>query len=117
MSPQPYRRIRVAQVIARMNVGGPALQVTTLMQGLPTDRYDQRLLTGSVEDDEADYIAMRAPGLPHEVVPGLGRSPRPLDDARALARLISVLRDSKLASIGGGTTEIQKMIISRSLLA
>ncbi|HVE99063.1 MAG TPA: acyl-CoA dehydrogenase family protein, partial [Mycobacteriales bacterium] len=27
------------------------------------------------------------------------------------------LRDSKLASIGGGTTEIQKMIISRALLA
>jgi alkylation response protein AidB-like acyl-CoA dehydrogenase len=26
------------------------------------------------------------------------------------------LRDSKLASIGGGTTEIQKMIISRQLL-
>ena len=26
------------------------------------------------------------------------------------------LRDSKLASIGGGTTEIQKMIISRTLL-
>ena len=27
------------------------------------------------------------------------------------------LRDSKLASIGGGTTEIQKLIISRTLLA
>jgi alkylation response protein AidB-like acyl-CoA dehydrogenase len=27
------------------------------------------------------------------------------------------LRDAKLASLGGGTTEIQKMIISRSILA
>ncbi len=71
---------RVVHVIARMNVGGPAELVVQLLRGLP----DQALLTGDVEDGEADHLALRAPGTPHTRVPGLGRSPRPGDDLRAL---------------------------------
>lgn len=78
-----------------MNVGGPALQVTGLMQGLDTERFAQRLLVGSVTDGEADYIGLRAPGLPHTVVEGLGRAPRPFDDARALRRLVQEMREFK----------------------
>ena len=86
-------RIRVLRVIARMNVGGPALQVTGLVEGMDPDRFDHRLLTGSVGPDEADWVALRAPGLRHEVVRGLGRSPDALDDARALRQLVSVVRE------------------------
>src|SRR3954467_15699358 len=75
-----------------MNVGGPALQVTGLVQGMNADRFDHRLLTGSVGPGEADYVELRAPGLPLTKVVGLGRSPRPLDDARALRMLVHEMR-------------------------
>jgi glycosyltransferase involved in cell wall biosynthesis len=80
------------RVIARMNVGGPALQVTGLVEGMDAERFDQRLLVGSVGADEADYVALRAPTLPLTRVEGLGRAPRPLDDARALRALVRQMR-------------------------
>jgi glycosyltransferase involved in cell wall biosynthesis len=86
-------QLRVLRVIARMNVGGPALQVTGLVEVLDPDRFDQRLLVGSVGPDEADYVALRAPGLPLTKIEGLGRSPRPLDDARALRTLVREMRE------------------------
>ena len=53
--------LRVMRVVARMNVGGPALQSVMLMRGLPRERFEQRLYTGFVEPDEADYVDLRAP--------------------------------------------------------
>jgi glycosyltransferase involved in cell wall biosynthesis len=85
-------RLRVLRVIARMNVGGPALQVTGLVLGMDAVRFDHRLLTGAVGPGEADYVDLRAPGLPLTRVPGLGRSPRPLDDVRALRMLVAEMR-------------------------
>ena len=78
----------VVHVIARMNVGGPASLITHLLEGLP----DQTLLTGAVEGGEADYLELRARATGHVRVPGLGRSVRPTDDARAFAFLVRELR-------------------------
>lgn len=85
-------RIRVLRVIARMNVGGPALQVTALTEDLDPDRFEQRLLVGSVDPGEADYRELRAPDLPARVVTGLGRAPRPGDDLRALRAIVGEIR-------------------------
>lgn len=85
-------RLRVLRVIARMNVGGPALQVTGLVEGMDPDRFDHRLLAGSVGPGEADYVELRAPGLPLTTVHGLGRSPDALGDLRALRRLVAEIR-------------------------
>ena len=85
-------RLRVLRVIARMNVGGPALQITALARGLDPERFDQRLVTGLVDEGEADYREMRAPDVHADVIPGLGRSPRPLDDLRALRDLHRLMR-------------------------
>jgi glycosyltransferase involved in cell wall biosynthesis len=87
--------IRVVRVIARMNVGGPALQVSALTTGLPTDRFEQHLLVGSVDKDEADYLDLRAPEVHAVRVAGLGRSPNPLSDLRALREIRRVIRDVK----------------------
>ena len=80
------------RIIARMNVGGPALQAVTLMRGLPADHFEQRLYTGFVGPDEADYIDLRAPGLPVYRVPALGRRIGVAADARALAALTAEMR-------------------------
>ena len=80
------------RIIARMNVGGPALQAVTLMHGLPAERFEQRLYTGFVGPGEADYIDLRAPGLAVHRVPRLGRRIGPADDVRALAMLTAEMR-------------------------
>lgn len=86
-------RLRVVRVIGRMNVGGPALQVTALIEGLDAQRFDHRVLVGSVGPDEADHLLVRAPHLEVTRVPDLGRSPRALGDARALVALVAIIRE------------------------
>ena len=86
------RTLRVMRIIARMNVGGPALQAVTLMRGLPADQFEQRLYTGFVGPDEADYIDLRAPGLTVHRLPTLGRHIGLADDARALVALTAEMR-------------------------
>jgi glycosyltransferase involved in cell wall biosynthesis len=71
-----------------MNVGGPAELLVQLLHGLP----GQELLTGQVQDGEADHLSLRAPETPFTRVPGLGRRPRAGDDLRALAFLTAELR-------------------------
>jgi glycosyltransferase involved in cell wall biosynthesis len=82
----------VLRVISRMNVGGPALQVATLCDAMPADRFEQRVLVGSVGDGEADFRSLRAPHVDATLVPGLGRAPRPADDVAALRALVAEIR-------------------------
>lgn len=84
--------LRIMRIIARMNVGGPALQAVTLMRGLPADSFDQRLYTGFAGPGEADYIDLCAPGLEIHRVSTLGRRIRLADDARALVALTAEIR-------------------------
>jgi glycosyltransferase involved in cell wall biosynthesis len=81
------------RVIARMNIGGPAVQVLGLLRGLDRDRYDQRLYAGHVEDHETDHHQRYAPGLPAYRIAALGRRVRPFDDVRALAELVTAVRE------------------------
>jgi glycosyltransferase involved in cell wall biosynthesis len=85
-------RVRVLRVIARLNVGGPALQATVLSNGLDPARFEQRLLAGAVGPGEGDFVELRAPDLPVETVPGLGRAPKAGADAQALVQLRRAIR-------------------------
>jgi glycosyltransferase involved in cell wall biosynthesis len=84
--------VPVVRIIARTNVGGPALQVTALMRGLPVAQYPQTLLRGQCAADEDDYLDLVATDVPSTTVIGLGRSVRPLDDLRALRTIVRELR-------------------------
>ncbi|HEX2785225.1 MAG TPA: glycosyltransferase [Ilumatobacteraceae bacterium] len=95
----PQESYPVVRVIARTNVGGPSLQVTALMRGLDKGRFPQHLLRGSVDEGEADYLAMRATDVEHVDVPGLGRSVKPLDDLRALVFLTKYMRRERPAIV------------------
>jgi glycosyltransferase involved in cell wall biosynthesis len=88
----PDRRLRVLRVIARMNVGGPALQVSGLIRGLDPMRFEHRVLAGRVGPDETDFAALRAPDLPLIDAPDLGRSVRAASDVRALSHLVREMR-------------------------
>ena len=85
----PPRR-RVYHVIARLNIGGPAVHVALLASRLPV-AYDPVLLTGEVGPDEGDmaYYA-RERGVEPLVVSGLGRELKPLRDLALVWRLYRV---------------------------
>ncbi|MFF3323425.1 glycosyltransferase [Streptomyces sp. NPDC002889] len=85
-------RLRVMRVITRMNIGGPAVQVSALLRGLDPERFDHHLIAGLVGPGEADYLDQRAPDLPVHRIAGLGRAVRPTDDVRCLLELAAAMR-------------------------
>lgn len=84
---------RILRVIARMNVGGPALQVSGMTEGLNDEEFETLLISGYVETDEEDFVDLRAPHLPLRRIEGLGRSVRPMDDLRSLVDVARVVRE------------------------
>ena len=93
MNADEGRPIRVLRIIARMNVGGPAWQVSVLTRGLDEHRFESRLVVGDVGEGEADFIALRDPDLPALKIPALGRSVRFGDDLRAFVAIRRAIRD------------------------
>ena len=83
---------KVLHIIARMNVGGPAWQVSVLMRGLEGGYFENLLVVGAVGSGEADFLELRDPGLPARRVSGLGKSLRPFNDLRALSSICWVMR-------------------------
>jgi glycosyltransferase involved in cell wall biosynthesis len=86
------KRVRILRVIARMNLGGPAMAVTTLMNGVDDSEFEQLLVTGFCAQDEEDYLDSRAPDLPHVRVIGLGRAPHAWNDVSAGLQLARIAR-------------------------
>jgi hypothetical protein len=86
------KRIKVMRIIARMNVGGPAVQVSGLMRGLSATDFDHRLYTGYCAEDEADYLKEQAPDLQAIQLDGLGRKVNPRADFLILFQLIKEIR-------------------------
>jgi len=87
------RPIRVLRIIARMNVGGPAWQVSILTRGLDRNRFENWLIAGDVGEGEADFIELRDPDLPVVKIPALGRTIRFGDDLRALVAIRQAIRN------------------------
>ena len=85
--------IRVVHVIARMNVGGPAVLIVNTIRELDREEFDVRLVTGNCEDDEADYLETQAPDIRAIRIDGLGRSVSPVNDVMALRSVVGRLRD------------------------
>ena len=86
-------RIRVLRIIARLNIGGPAIHATLLTERLDPARFDSRLVTGSESATEGNYLTLHGRRIDHlTVVPELGRDIHPGRDVLALARLHGIIR-------------------------
>ena len=95
MNPETNDHARVMRIIARMNVGGPAVQVSGLMRGLNTMRFEHRLYTGFCGDDEADYLESVATDVHAFRVKGLGRHISLTGDISAFLNLVKEIRKFK----------------------
>jgi glycosyltransferase involved in cell wall biosynthesis len=95
MSQEMESPIRVMRIIARMNVGGPAVQVSGLVRGFNSVEFDHRLYTGFCADDEADYLETVATDLKAIRIEGLGRSVSLSGDFKAFTTLVREIRTFK----------------------
>src|SRR5262245_11305700 len=79
------RPLRILQIMAGMDIGGPSLQVSTLMRGLDPAQFEQRLYVGSPPAADLDA----------RVIPALDRPVRFGQDMRTLAALTAAMREFK----------------------
>jgi len=87
-------KIRVMRVIARLNIGGPAIHAILLTAGLDPARFESTLITGvgaAYEGNMWDLAAQK--GVQPLVIPELGREINPLKDWVTLIKLYCLFRD------------------------
>ena len=88
---------RLVHIIARMNVGGPAQILATLLERMDPQQFEQHLVVGDVGAGEEDWFELREPGRRDDPriirIPTFGRAIDPLRDLRTLRTLTSVLRE------------------------
>lgn len=89
------QRIRLVRVIARLNVGGPAIQAITLTRLLDPLGYDTLLVRGREDVDEGsmDYLADEL-GVRPRLLATMRRDPG-IGDLRALLELAAILRRTR----------------------
>jgi glycosyltransferase involved in cell wall biosynthesis len=83
-------------VIARLNMGGPALHVSYLSAGLRDRGYDTTLVAGNVSPGEQSmaYVAEEQ-GVPVLLMPHLHREISPVRDLLATLRLARLIREQR----------------------
>ena len=87
--------IKVMRIVARMNIGGPAVQISGIMRGLDSQCFNHRLYTGICASDEADYLDTVAKDIKATRIRGLGRRLRIHTDLIALISLVREIRSFK----------------------
>ena len=91
--------IRLVRIIARLNVGGPAIQAITLTDRLTVRGYETRLLRGREAPDEGsmDYLAAEH-GVTPTLIAGMRREPG-RGDLAALWEIVRCLRRERPALV------------------
>ncbi len=89
----PNRPIRVMRIIARLNVGGPAIHVTLLTANLRPPEFESLLVCGHIGPHEGDmtYFAEER-GITPVYIEQLGRELSPLRDLVTLFKLWQLMR-------------------------
>jgi glycosyltransferase involved in cell wall biosynthesis len=92
----PETPVRVLRVIARLNMGGPALHVAYLSHGLRDRGYDTTLVAGTLArgEDSMAYVAEEL-GVRVETLSELSREISPLQDTRAVLHLARLIKQKR----------------------
>jgi glycosyltransferase involved in cell wall biosynthesis len=87
-------RVKVIRVIARLNIGGPAIHVINLTADLDPTRFQSILVTGTEGPGEGSMLDLaRARGIAPVIIPGmLGEATLNRSDLKALVTLYRLFR-------------------------
>jgi glycosyltransferase involved in cell wall biosynthesis len=110
--------IRVLRVIARLNMGGPAIHVTSLAAGLETRGYHTTLVAGSLAwgEDSMAFLAERL-GVSVVSVPEIQREISVLHDLRSIASVASIIRAERPHILHTHTAKAGAIARAAALLA
>ena len=110
--------IRVLRVIARLNMGGPAIHVANLAAGLETRGYHTTLVAGSLArgEDSMDFLAERL-GIRVVSVPELQREVSVLHDARSVRHMTALIRQERPHILHTHTAKAGAIARAAALLA
>ena len=121
------RKIKVMQLIARLNIGGPAIHVSMLSNYLNKDVFESFLVTGRIAPDEGDmgYLFIDK-DVSRQDIPEMRREINLLNDTIAIYRIIMLLfrerpdivdtHTSKAGTIGRLAVFIHNLISSKKVL-
>jgi glycosyltransferase involved in cell wall biosynthesis len=86
-------KYKVLRIIARLNIGGPAIHASVLTSRLNPVKYDSRLVAGSSGAHEGDLLELRGVEVDSLTrIPELGRELMTRADAVALTKLVKLMR-------------------------
>lgn len=92
----PKDKIKVIRVIARLNVGGPAIHVVLLNAGLDPKRYESILVSGVEAENEGNMLHLAGEkNVTPIIIPNLGRELSPFNDLKTLWQLYRLFRHEK----------------------
>jgi glycosyltransferase involved in cell wall biosynthesis len=114
-APEP---VRVLRVIARLNMGGPAIHVANLAAGLETRGYHTTLVAGSLArgEDSMAFLAERL-GVSVVSVPEIQREISAVPDLRAAFRLAEIIREARPHILHTHTAKAGAVARAAALLA
>ncbi|MFH0772263.1 MAG: glycosyltransferase family 4 protein [Candidatus Omnitrophota bacterium] len=86
------KKIKVLRIIARLNVGGPAIHAILLTEALNNERFESILVTGHINTGEKDmsYLA-KEKGIRPVVIYEMGRCISPVKDLAALWKIYKLM--------------------------
>ncbi len=89
-------KLKILRIIARLNVGGPAIHAILLTQALNNERFESILVTGQVGKAEKDMIYLaKEKGVRPVIIPELGRQISPIKDVLALCKIFMLIKREK----------------------
>jgi glycosyltransferase involved in cell wall biosynthesis len=85
--------IRILRIIARLNIGGPAIQAISLSDHLSREGYKTLLVSGKVAPNEGDmtYLAAQR-GIQPVILPKMGREITPMGDMNSVMDLRRIIK-------------------------
>ncbi|OHB87093.1 MAG: hypothetical protein A3D13_05845 [Planctomycetes bacterium RIFCSPHIGHO2_02_FULL_40_12] len=90
------KKIRIVNIITRMELGGPPILVLDILQHLDKERFESTIATGITIDRKYDMIGFaRDKNIRIFAMPSLVRDIHPLKDIKALIKLAIFLKKEK----------------------
>jgi hypothetical protein len=86
-------KIRVLRIITRMNLGGPAIQISGLASNLDPSRFNHLVVTGECESDEMEYPICDSENIQIKRISSLRKSINILFDLRAFIEIRRVIAE------------------------
>jgi len=90
------KKIKIANIISRLNIGGPSVHTVLLTKYLPNDKYDSMIASGSLSAGEGDmsYLVDQYE-VEHRSINTLQREISLWDDFKAVRELYTLFRQEK----------------------